>query len=301
MSSIIAVRKKILSTKATKKITQAMELVAANKMKFFERRALSARAYAWDLLRGLKASSAVFENLSYSEKRIEGKTVFVLITSDKGLCGSLNQKLINLLFSSEKWKDTPEDERVLITIGKKSSDAAKREGISVAEKFDGISETMNSLDALKVAGAIVKFWDEGSAREVVLISPHYVNPFTTHFTEKTYLPFTGEMIETHLKWSDLEERQHLEEMCETYSGTILEPSEERMASLLAHQLIETLFVQVFYELKAAEYSSRMVAMKNATDSADDIIENLTREYNKTRQAVITRELAELSAAGEAMK
>ena len=296
MSSIITVRKKIETTKSTRKITQAMQLVAANKMKMFERRARAARGYAQDLLKGLRISRGAMEAFSFAETRTSGKRVFVLLTSDKGLCGSLNNRLVNSLFNSEKWREAPEKERVLITVGKKSYEKAKAEGIEVAHNFDGIRETITPLEALKIVSTILKYWDDGVARDITLFSPHYVNPFETHITEKTYLPFSEDMIETHLKWDDTKDSFQ-----EDYTGAIIEPYEERIALLLAYQLVETLFVQAFYELKASEYSSRMVAMKKATEAADDILERLTREYNKTRQAVITRELAELSAAGEVMK
>jgi len=296
MSSLIAVRKKIESTNSTRKITQAMQLVAANKMKLFERRALSARGYAWDLLKGLHMTKSAMKTLSYAEIREEGKRVFVLLTSDKGLCGSLNHRLIGGLFKSETWKSTPSEDRILITIGKKSFEAARRNKIRVAENFDGISETVTPLEALKIVSSIVAYWDNRQARDITLVASHYVNPFVTHVTERTYLPFSEDMVNTYL---DREESEDI--VSEGYSGTIVEPQEERVASLLAHQLVETLFVHAFYELKASEYSSRMVAMKSATEAADDILKRLTQEYNKTRQAVITRELAELSAAGEAMK
>lgn len=130
MPSLVEVKDKINSTKNTKKITKAMQLVAANKMKTFQKKALSSRAYSWQLLELLNHTTQQFEQLSYGETRTEGKTLYVLVTSDKGLCGALNNRLINALFKSNDWNEKSSDERMLITIGKKKHASRKANGNS---------------------------------------------------------------------------------------------------------------------------------------------------------------------------
>ena len=125
MASLLEIRKKIGGIKNTKKITKAMQLVATSKMKMFQRKAVSTRNYVWDLLSTLESNIDPDIESVYLEKRSAGKTLFVLYTSDKGLCGALNTNMIKTLLRSEKWKSTPVSERLLITIGKKAYEFAR--------------------------------------------------------------------------------------------------------------------------------------------------------------------------------
>lgn len=300
--SLIEIKKKITSTKNTRKITKALQLVAASKMKKFQKQAESSRAYAFDLLAGLHASAGAFEQQSFAKAREEGKTLFVLITSDKGLCGALNTKLIRTWLRSEEWKNAKEKQ--VLTVGKKATEAAKREGAAILASFNGIDEQMDALKALEIIDPIVAAWESGDIKNVILISPHYVNAFTAHPTIKHYLPFSMEMIGSHLAWSDPEkaaESKERMEIAKRERNIIYEPTEDELIEKLSEQLVQMLFIQAFFELKASEYSSRMVAMKKATEAADDIIATQTREFNKARQAAITQSLAELAAAGAAIK
>jgi F-type H+-transporting ATPase subunit gamma len=293
--SLIEVKNKIQSTKNTKKITKAMQLVAANKMKHFQKKAFSSREYAWKLLEALQDLHTNFSQLSYGEQRTEGATLFVLMTSDKGLAGSLNTRLIKELLRSDAWNELSGTERLLITVGKKSKLAAKREGIPILKSFEGIYEDMTPVNSLKLVAKILEFWEENQCKKVILVSPHYVNPFDIKTTQKQYLPFTQEMIQTHFNWRD----EQLVEKTVPIAEENLEAGEDHMLARLGFQIVNALFIQAFYELKAAEYSSRMVAMKSATEAADDIIRQLTLDYNKARQAKITQELSELAAGSAA--
>lgn len=297
MPFLAEVKTNIESTQSTRKITQAMQLVAANKMKTFQRKALQTRLYARNLLKGFAFTHVRIESLRYAEKRATGPTLFVLLTSDKGLCGSLNQRLITKLFTSDKWLNTKPEDRLLITIGRKSHDAANRRGFAVAEKFESLSETMESMQALQIVDKIVSYWTEHLCKEIILIAPHYISPFVIHTTMKRYLPLSEETVTSHLEWIDKE----------SITGSpgqapiIFEPDDERVVQVLSSQLLQTLFIHAFFELKASEYSSRMVAMKKASEAADERIHELTLEYNKLRQSIITQQLAELAAGDMAQE
>ena len=292
MASLIEVRKKIQSVQNTKKITQAMQLVAASRMKGFQRKALSSRAYATDLLQLLQARQETLRESGYGELRTEGKTLFVLLSSDKGLCGALNAKLFKTLVQSPVWKATPRDQQLVITIGRKAAEAARNEGIQVVEAFSGIKETFEPLVALELVQRILAYWENGSCKAIHLIAPEYVNPFVFNTKVKQYLPFTDEMLATHAL-----------SKTETAAVTdhLYEPSQERVIEALMAQVVQSLMTQAFFELKASEYSSRMVAMKNATESAGEQVRTLTTAYNKARQASITQQLAELAGAISAME
>lgn len=294
--SLLEIKKKIKATKNTRKITKAMQLVAASKMRKFQKKAVSARGYAWDLLDVLRKGFDEQANLSLCEKRESGKVVFVLYTSDKGLCGALNTRILKSLFQSDLWKNTPESDRVLITIGKKSMDYARYNNIPVAKSFNGVNEGMTSLDALELIDAILEYWEKHKVKQIVMAAPHYKNSLVFYPVVKTFLPFSVEMVDEHLNVEKMheEDADAPTETAEDFEPPMIyEPSEERFKEQLVNQIVHALFIQSFLELKAAEYSSRMIAMQNATDAAGDIIHRLTLQFNKARQAAITQEIAEL--------
>jgi len=296
MPSLLEIKNKIESTKSTKKITKAMQLVAASKMKVFQRTSQSVRAYATDLLSALSLCGIGLHEVVFAQSRESGKTLFVLMTSDKGLCGAMNARLIRTLFRSQEWEHTPAQDRLLITIGRKAKESAKTQGVTPLKSFQGLQEQMQIVDALEVIDAILTPWVEGEVKRVYLIAPEYVNAFTFNTTIRPYLPLTQELTQEQLKGRVVAERE-TEEILE---ASFFEPGREHVIETIAQRMVESLFIEAFYELKATEYSSRMVAMKNATDAASDRIRELTRAYNKARQAAITRQLSELAAANEAM-
>jgi F-type H+-transporting ATPase subunit gamma len=232
------------------------------------------------------------------EKRSEGKTLFVLYSSDKGLCGPLNTKLTKALFGSKAWKNTPADQRLLITIGKKAYDFATYNEIPVEKSFKSVKENLSTLDALSFIQPIIQYWKEGSVKEIFMVAPHYKSALVFYPMVKTFLPFSFNMIEEHLNVEEESTRVEVAPKKDDYM--IYEPSKGRVLDILFQQVIHMLFVQAFFELKAAEYSSRMIAMQNATDNASEMIDKLTLVYNKVRQSKITQELAEMSGAMAAM-
>lgn len=301
---LLEIKKRLQSTQDSKKITQALELVAASKMKGFQKKALGSRAYALDLLHALKSIMPHWETLDFAQNREQGKTVFVLLTSNKGLCGTLNARLVSSLLKSNSWKTCKPEERILITIGKKGNEAARRQGFTAQMDFEGITEELTPLGSLEIIDKILSYWKSGEANKIILVSPHYVNAFTSVPTHKIYLPFSLDMLKSH----SVEGPQNQDTGAinadigdEGEKLMYLEPGKDEILNLLSMQIIHALFDQSFYELKASEYSSRMVAMKKSTDAATDIISALTLEYNKVRQSIITQQLAELATASEAME
>jgi F-type H+-transporting ATPase subunit gamma len=292
MSSLLEIKAKIESTKSTKKITKAMQLVAASKMKTFQKTSISVHEYTTDLIRRLRYSKATIADTEFAELRETGKTLFILLTSDKGLCGAMNAKLIRTLFRSSDWNSAGADDRLLITIGKKSEEAARVNGVTPHVSYAGLAEQMQVIDALAIIETIIELWSSAEVKRVVLVSPQYVNPFVFHIRVRDYLPLTADTIKQHL--SDIEPQE------DPIEAAFFEPAREEVIDQMATQVIETILLEAFFQLKATEYSSRMVAMKKATEAADDRIKDLTRDFNKARQDAITRQLSELAAAGEAM-
>jgi F-type H+-transporting ATPase subunit gamma len=260
-------------------------------MKGFQRKALSSRSFAKGLLELLVKNDSHLSEGPYAIHRDQGSVLFILVTSDKGLCGALNARLVRELFQSEAWNALAPDQRLLLTIGRKSREAAQAQGIAPIKSFEGVREELDVLNALSIIEEIIGFWDRGECREVRLVAPEYVNPFVFHTRMKEYLPLRKGMLESHgLSFSPVA----------AHEVTIHEPTPERVAEALGAHIVQALFLHAFYELKACEYSSRMVAMKNASDAAGELGRTLTIEYNKARQAKITQELAEISGAVAAM-
>lgn len=298
MASLLETRKKISSVKKTRKITKAMQLVSASKMKVFQKKAVSSREYAWDLLSVLRHHIPDQKRSLFMQKRTKGKTLFVLYSSDKGLCGPLNSKLIKALMTSNAWNDIPAAERLLITIGKKSQDFATYNEIPLEKSFKELKENLSTLDALEFIKPIIDYWTDGSVRQMYMVAPHYKSTLVFYPIVKTFLPFSFDMIGEHLNVEEVEQREKITPDKNSYM--YYEPTEGRIIEVLFEQVIQLLFVQAFFELKAAEYSSRMIAMQSATDNADELVDNLTLDYNKARQSKITQELTEISGAMAAM-
>lgn len=292
MASLLEIKKQIQGVKNTKKITKAMQLVAASKMKTFQKKAVGARDFVENLLEALDSTVNTGIETIYSQAPKTGKVLFVLYTSDKGLCGALNGKQIKALVNSSEWKTLGNDGRLLITVGKKATEFAKNNGIPVLKSFVGLPEGMSNFESLSVVDQILEVWRGGDIKEVKFIAPYYKNSFTFYPQVKTFLPFSREMVESNLS-EKVETKKKNDFM-------IFNSEAEDLTAKLHELIVQGLFVQSFLELKASEYSSRMMAMKNATDAADKKKDELSLKYNKARQQAITQEIAELMGGSAAV-
>ena len=180
MSSLLEIKTKIQATKGTKKITKAMQLVAASKMKSFQKTAASVAAYTKNVVSTMEMAGATLDQSRFSVGNDSGKTLFLVVTSDKWLCGAMNMKLLREAFDGKMWKETPDDERLVITVGKKSAEATRARSIETVASFAGISEDFQAMEALEITAPILKLWKDGELKRVVLVSPEYVNPFVFH-------------------------------------------------------------------------------------------------------------------------
>jgi F-type H+-transporting ATPase subunit gamma len=295
MASLLEIKKQIQGVKNTKKITKAMQLVAASKMKNFQRKAVGAREFVMNLLEALDSTVNAGVETIYSKAPSSGKILFVLYTSDKGLCGALNNKQIKALVNSAEWKTAGESGRLLVTIGKKATEFARNNNIPVEKDFVGLPEGMTNIDALGVVDQILEMWKGGEIREIKFVAPFYVNSFTFYPQIKTFLPFSKEMVETNLRKEESKDSKS-----SGNNNMIFNSDPEDLTERLHELIVQGLFVQSFMELKASEYSSRMMAMKNATDAADKKRDELSLIYNKARQQAITQEIAELMGGSAAV-
>lgn len=293
---LLETKKKITSFKGTRKMTKAMELVAASKMRSFQKRVGSSRAFAWDLVHLLQSNFTAFTDHPLLTVRDKGPTLFVIYTSDKGLCGGLNSSLEKALFNSKEWRDCAPEDRLLITFGKKSYTYAQYNHIPVELHYENVSEQMTTVDALAYVHAILDIWEKKTCRKVYMVTPFYKNPFVYYPQIQTFLPLTLPGLST-LLGPEPKPNPHFQLKTDYM---LYEPSAKVVAETLIDQLVFSVFFTAFLELKATEYSSRMVAMKNATDATNRILDHLTLTLNKARQQSITAELADLVNSSEAV-
>lgn len=305
MATLIETKERLNVVSDTKKITQSLQLVAASRMKFFQTKALASGTFSEKI-------SALLHTISTPELRsqiftiqADGPALFVLMSSHKGLCGSLNTKLAKTLFTSTEWSSFS-DKRLLVTLGKKSLDSARMAGVTPLHSFQGVGEQLSLLESFDIVSQLFNLWESNGCSRLYIVYPEYVSAFEYRTEIKQFLPFTETDTSPLSSTPDYtpptptDIDTSFDDML-INQDIILEPDPAHVLRTLAYQTLVMKITASFYSLKAVEYSSRMISMKKATDAATDMIELLTLEYNKTRQAAITQELSELAGARSARR
>jgi F-type H+-transporting ATPase subunit gamma len=291
MPSTRDIRRRIKSVKNTAQITKAMQMVAASKMRRAQQSALSGRPYA-DLMNQVLAqvtSKATDFSHPLMEKREGGKTAVVLVSSDKGLCGGLNT---NLLRDAAKYD---RETTVFVCAGRKAAQYVSRTGRNLAGEFT-FSDKPEFSEARSVSKFAQNLFLKGEVNRVEVLFTNFVSTLTQHPDSRSMLP-VGKISAVE---SDLSGDDSPKALSEENLDFSFEPEPSGVLGALLPHYLNFVIYQLFLESKASEHSARMVAMKSATDNARDIIKGLTLDYNKIRQANITKELLEITGAAMAM-
>jgi F-type H+-transporting ATPase subunit gamma len=294
MPSTRDIRRRIKSVKNTAQITKAMQMVAASKMRKAQQAALAGRPYATLMNEVLSQVSAEARDVTHPlmEKRDERNRCVIIVSTDKGLCGSLNSNLMR-----EAGKCDPNT--IFITAGRKASQFIARTKRKLAAEF-----TYKDVPQFGEARAIAKLaCDLFIKHEVDRVDVLYTKFISTLNQKPEFHPLLP-IAQVKPVEVGMGAERHVPEPAagaKPITGEFLfEPDQEQvLAALLPHSLNFQIY-QILLEAKASEQSSRMVAMKNATDNAKQFIKDLTLEYNKLRQANITKELLEITSAAMAM-
>lgn len=283
MPSARQVKQRISTAKNIAKITKAMEMVSASKMKRAQQSALSARPYAHALEESLRLVAT--QNPEYNHpllsKHDTGKDILIIIATDRGLCGSLNQNLFKL---TSNWLQNHDGGQVIV-VGKKAVAFASYIGLDVLASFVSMPDHITTADLVPLSTLIVDRFTRQELRKVDLVFADFVNTLSQQPKLLPLLPI-GELPSGPETLSKLE--QPTEFLFEPSSKDILD-------ELLPYYLEHTIF-QTFLEAKASEHSARMVAMKNASENAKDLVKELQLLYNKSRQESITNELLDITTA-----
>jgi F-type H+-transporting ATPase subunit gamma len=290
MPSTRDIRRRIKSVKNTAQITKAMQMVASSKMRKAQQSAQAGRPYASlmnEVLAAVSGNAGDFSNPLLEAREVKKRAV-ILVSTDKGLCGALNSNLMREAVKFEK--DT-----IFICAGKKGSQFIARTKRMLAAEF-----TFKDSPQFSEARAISKFAQEmflkGEADRVDVLFTNFISTLNLRPEVRPLLPISEvKAVEAGVHGAGGEAK--LETGAIEYQ---FEPAPEQVFSALLPHYLNFQVYQFLLEAKASEHSSRMVAMKNATDNAHQLIKDLTLEYNKLRQSNITKELLEITTAQMAM-
>ena len=290
MPSLKDLKNRIGSVKSTQKITSAMKMVAAAKLRKAQEQALASRPYT--LLMDKVVSKIASKTSGNSIDLLTGKTdnkthLIVVFSADRGLCGGFNGSITRAVRTEVKKLEQEGIQVKLLMVGKKSADALNREfGHLFVERIDGNSAKPNYTDAEILAKKIITLFDNNEFGVCKVIFNKFVSAITQEVTYKSLIP--AEIQETE---DDTNNSNSIYEF---------EPSEEEILNDLLPRNLSTQLFSSQMESTASELAARMTAMDNATRNAGDMIDNLTLLYNRTRQAVITKELIEIISGAEAL-
>ncbi len=282
------IRTKIKSVENTRKITRAMEMVAAAKMRRAQERMRAARPYA-EKIRNVAAhlsrANPEYKH-AFLAKRDSVKNVgLIVVTSDKGLCGGLNTNLLRLAVNEMKTWEGEGKGLLVCPIGNKGFGFMNRIGARVKSHMIGLGDTPHVEKLIGTVKAMLDAYVAGEIDAVYLSYNHFINTMRQEPRVEQLLPLTGEKLGTSDATWDY----------------IYEPDAKKVIDELFIRYIESLVYQAVVENIASEQSSRMVAMKAASDNAKSVISELKLVYNKARQAAITKEISEIVGGAAALE
>lgn len=288
------IKRRIKSIGNTKKITKAMEMISAVKMRKAVAQDLASRSYsdyAWELLLDIGTKTNVRKHPLLARRRVK-KVLVAIITSNRGLSGGFSTKLlqeVNRYVLAEKKGNVVVD---AVVMGKKAKKIHSTFGHSVVAEFDKADITAKVEEIMPLARFLMKAYTDKTYDRVVVAYTHYASAVRQIPRVRQILPIEQNSDDG----KTMQEEKALEHLVEFK----FEPNPLRVLELIVPRVIATQIFQVTLESDASEHSARMVAMKNATDAAKDMIKDLTSTFNKARQAAITQEIAEIVGGAAAL-
>ncbi len=289
MANTIALKRRINSVKNTKQITKAMELVSASKMRRAQEQALKTRDYsilASTILTHLREFTDVNKHPLYQTRYIMTDKLYIVIASDRGLAGAYNSNVLRQLNKELKADKENNVKSKLIVVGKQVNQFVSRlEGVEVIAVYNDFPEQPDANNLRPILNTIIEEYSDKKVDSVDIIHTLYKSSIAQEVSMMRILPvaFTETPIDPDLE------------------NATIEPSPKEVLEGVTERLVESQLAQAFYESQASEHSMRMMAMKNATDNANEIVDDLTLAFNTARQASITQELAEITGGAEAIK
>ena len=290
MPSQIDIRRRIRAVRSTQQITKAMKMVAASKLRRAQERIVNARPFASQMLRVLGGVAARVDPstdplLAERDEAREGsRAVLVVITADKGLCGSFNTNIIKC--AAAYITDRPGRRVALAPVGRKGRDFFRRRGFEVCYERTHLFAKLGYADAQDIAQAMIQEFTSGRADAVHLVYNEFKSVLQQKVVVERLLPIP------RIDLTSVQPAARVE--------YLFEPPPERILSALLPHHVEIQVYRALLESAAAEHAARMVAMDSATKNSAEMIENLTLYMNKVRQAAITREIIEVVSGAQVL-
>lgn len=286
MASLRDIKRRITSVKSTQKITRAMKMVAASKLRRAQDAIVRARPYAHrmrDLVNNL-ALRTELEHHPLLAQRSEGSVLVIVITSDRGLCGAFNSNVSNAAqqFIAERFAGRTVE---ITVVGRKGNDLLKRRNMNIRESHTHLDDTSLLSEAQRIIDAAAEDFAQAKVAEVYCV----YNEFKSAIAQKV-------VMEKLLPFEPTRQRDELEQKVDY----VYEPSVAAVFEALLVQHLHTQMHRILMESAASEHGARMTAMDSATTNAGDMIERLTLQYNRVRQSAITTELIEVVSGAEAL-
>jgi F-type H+-transporting ATPase subunit gamma len=306
LATLLEIRRRIKSVKNIGQVTRAMQAVAASRMQRAQAQVKATRTYAekaWEVLTHLAAQRQVGEELHpllqvrplhevAQQPAVSSSTALVVLTGNRGLCGAFNH---NVIMKAVGFIEASEWPVKLITVGRKGRDFMHRRGEEIVAEFPAIPDQPRLVDVTPIARVAIDGFLEGRFDQVYLAYSNFINVLTQQPTVKRLLPIMPAEIET----------QAMDEYVESVRSPvaieyIYEPDPRSILDEVLPRFTELQIYQAVLESIASEHGARMVAMRNASDNAEELVGGMTLEFNKARQRAITLEIMDIAGGAEAL-
>jgi F-type H+-transporting ATPase subunit gamma len=292
VASVQDIKRRVRSVQNTRKITRAMELVAAAKLRRAQTRIEAMRPYAermQELMVGVARASTSFRGLPLLQRRDVRKAAILPLTGDRGLAGAFNAQILREAFALERRLREESVEPHWIVAGKKGASTLRFRRYEVGQAWTGFSDSPRYADAQAIAHYIAELYAEQEVDRVVVIYNHFESALTQRVVAQEVLPIPESLLE-----GDGDHSQAL------LGDFIYEPEPEQILERLLPVYVETELYRALLESAASEQGARMTAMRNASKNAGELIDSLTLQMNRARQAEITQEILEVVAGADAL-
>ena len=296
MASLQDLRRRITSVRNTRKITKALELVAGARLRRAQNRIEEMRPYAdrmQELMIGTARAASSFRNLALLQQRDEVRRVaFVVVTGDRGLAGPFNGQVLRRAFELERRARSEGQEAVWLTVGRKGASTLRFRRYELTAQWAGFADKPSYHDAQAIGHKLAELYEAEEVDRVVLLYNRYESALVQRVTTTDLLPIREDV---------LAEEEPAEDKSGGVSGDfIYEPEPEQILERLLPVYLETEIYRALLESAAAFLASQMTAMRNASKNAGELIDTLTLQLNRARQAEITQEILEVVAGADAL-
>jgi len=293
------IKRRVRSVRNTRKITKAMELVAAARLRRAEARIVELRDYAdrmQELTAGTARAASSLRGLTLLQQRDPRTVAIVALTGDRGLAGAFNGQILRRAFALERELRGEGKEVRWLVVGRRGRSSLEFRRYRLEQAWIGFTDRPSYADAQAVAHRLAELYEAEEIDSAVLVYNHYVSPLVQQVTEQRVLPISEDVLarEQRMDADEEERRQAL------LGDFIYEPEPEQILERLLPVYLETELYRALLESAASEHGARMTAMRNASKNAAELIDTLTLALNRARQAEITQEILEVVAGADAL-